>query len=488
MPDGATPRVSLVIPVYDAGPYLRPCLDSVLAQDLPAGELEVIAVDDGSTDGSRAVLEEYAEGRPWIRVVHQGNSGWPGRPRNVGMARATGTYVFFLDADDELGSQALRRLADFADEHGSDVVVPRMVGLGGREVVEDVYAATAVDADRTLVFGTLTPGKLFRRAFLEAEGLRFPEGRIRLEDGQLVARAYLTARRVSVYADYECYFLRRRDDGGNISYDLGAPDAYTAGIAGVLDVVRAHADPATAGAVALDLYARKALKQLRPSRYLARDAARNHAWVDAVGELARGYVPVEAEDRLRLRLRLRSRLARSGDLRALEALLREQDAGREPPVQVRQGRVLLDLPCDREPLDLTADVRLDAGLTALRVRRDHVDLQGEARLRGVRAARLPLRLTGGRGPARTERKLRAEAPAGGAWCWFDVRLELGEWAPARGAGLSLRLPVRGGGDLVAPLATLVPPREDERLPLRARLGRTARSPVLMRLRRAGKRR
>jgi glycosyltransferase involved in cell wall biosynthesis len=477
MTTGATPRVSLVIPVYEPGPYLRPCLDSILAQDLPEDEIEVIAVDDGSTDGSGAILDDHARDRRGWQVVHQENSGWPGRPRNVGLARARGTYVLFLDADDELGPEALRRLADFADEHSSDVVIPKMVGLGGREIVEDVYEQTVADADRVVVFGTLTPGKLFRRTFLEEHGLRFPEGRIRLEDGQLVARAYLTARRVSIYADYDCYFLRRREDGGNISYDLGEPSQYTAGIAGVLDVVREHGDGDLADAVALDLYWRKALKQLRPGRYFSREEARRTAWVQAVGELARTHVPEAVEARLRLRYRLRSRLARKGDQTALEALLLQQQEGNDPPVVVRERRVLLDLPHDGDaPLDMTGDVRLYAGLRGLHIAEGRVFVQGQVRLRGVRAERIPLFLVGGKAPLRAEQKLVAEPPEDDAWCAFAGSLELGEWADRRGAPLALRLRVNDGEDMWVRLARFAPPREEEPDPaLRERLGRARRA-------------
>jgi hypothetical protein len=121
----------------------------------------------------------------------------------------------------------------------------------------------------------------------------------------------------------------------------------------VLDVVRAHADGPLADAVALDLYQRKALRQLRPSRYLNYPEPRRREWVRAIAGLARAHVPAHVEDRLRRRFRLRSRLARAGDLRALEALLRVQEHDGALPVVVSGGRVLLDLPHDGEPLDLT---------------------------------------------------------------------------------------------------------------------------------------
>ncbi len=72
--------VSVVIPVYNTRPYLAECLDSVLTQDLSPDELEVVAVDDGSTDGSGELLDAYAERHRNLRVIHQDNSGWPGRP------------------------------------------------------------------------------------------------------------------------------------------------------------------------------------------------------------------------------------------------------------------------------------------------------------------------------------------------------------------------------------------------------------------------
>ena len=128
---GAHVAVSVVLPVYNTRRYLAECLDSILAQDLSPEELEVVAVDDGSTDGSGEVLDAYAERHPNLRVIHQENSGWPGRPRNVGRAASRGRYVFFADSDDQLAPSALRALYDFAVAHGSDVVVPKVVPLDG---------------------------------------------------------------------------------------------------------------------------------------------------------------------------------------------------------------------------------------------------------------------------------------------------------------------------------------------------------------------
>ena len=106
----AAPVVSVIVPVYNVEPYLSECLDSVLTQSIGLDRLELIAVDDGSTDGSAEILDRYADRHPDMRVFHEPNSGGPGRPRNVGLNHASGKYIFFLDADDYLGRQALERL------------------------------------------------------------------------------------------------------------------------------------------------------------------------------------------------------------------------------------------------------------------------------------------------------------------------------------------------------------------------------------------
>ncbi len=465
-PDG--PRVSVVIPVYNPGAYLRECLDSLLAQDLPPGALEVVAVDDGSTDGSGEVLDAYAARHPAVRVVHQENSGWPGRPRNRGVGEARGTYVFFMDADDRVGPEAMRRLADFADEHGSDVVVPKMVPLGGRYVQAATYARTQVDADLERVFKTLSPQKLFRREFLEREDLRFPEGKVRLEDGMLLARAYLRARRVSVLVDYDYYFIRTRQDGANISATLGDPAAYIHSVATVIDIVREHAaDPALADAVALDLYRRKGLKHFRPDRLFNHKPRRLRAWLEASGELARTRIPVELEQRLPFDVRLRSRFVRHGDLRALRAVVGAQRDGTDPPAALRDGRVVLRVPHDGPPetLDVTADVALRAGVRSLRARGRTVRVRGEVRLAGVRVRDLPVSLVAGTGRSAVTREVPTSRGPG-AWHAFAARIDV----PAGGRGgrgvpLRLRLDEPRGEHLTAVLTELPPPPA----PLRERL-------------------
>ena len=95
------PRMSVIIPVYKAGPYLRKCLDSILSQTLK--DLEVICIDDGSPDDSGVICDEYAQKDGRIRVIHQKNSG-TNPTSNLGIREAKGEYIHFLDADDWIDS------------------------------------------------------------------------------------------------------------------------------------------------------------------------------------------------------------------------------------------------------------------------------------------------------------------------------------------------------------------------------------------------
>ncbi len=113
-----SPKVSVIIAAYCPGEAVHRVIDSLDAQTLPQRDFEVIFVDDGSPDDTFARLQGFAATRPNMRVLRIKNSGWPSRPRNTGIEHARGEYLLFMDHDDSLFPDGLRRAYEFAaDNH-----------------------------------------------------------------------------------------------------------------------------------------------------------------------------------------------------------------------------------------------------------------------------------------------------------------------------------------------------------------------------------
>lgn len=218
-------KVSVVIPVYNGEACLRQCLDSVRAQTLT--ELEVICVDDGSTDGTPAILAQYAAQDPRFRVVTQPNAG-PGAARNTGMAQARGEYLIFLDADDLFQPAFLATMAARAEETGADVTICRATefdhatgavrdgswmlktGLLPGEVFSPVQAA-----DHLFQFTYGWPwDKLYRRDFAERTGLTYP-ALPNSEDLVFVFQSLALAERIAVVD--QALVDHRMGRGGSVS-------------------------------------------------------------------------------------------------------------------------------------------------------------------------------------------------------------------------------------------------------------------------------
>ncbi|MFF7445340.1 MULTISPECIES: glycosyltransferase [unclassified Streptomyces] len=237
-------KVSVVVPVYNPGVYIEDCIASLQRQSLPPDEYEVIFVDDGSTDGTPARLDELAAEDSRVRVFHQENSGWSGKPRNVGIAAARGEFVMFVDNDDYLGDEALERMYDYGVANDADVIVGKMAGKG-RPVPVELFRRNhpRASVENAPLIDSLTPHKMFRRAFLDDIQLRFPEGRRRLEDHVFIAEAYLRAGNVSVLSDYVCYYHVRRDDASNAGFQQFDPAGYFKNLREALDVVETYTKP-----------------------------------------------------------------------------------------------------------------------------------------------------------------------------------------------------------------------------------------------------
>ncbi len=113
-------KISVVVPVYNVEGYLRECMDSCINQTLP--DIEIICVDDGSTDGSAKILEEYRASDERVRVIRKANGGLSSA-RNAGMKEARGEWIIFLDSDDYLSTTACERIWKEAESAMWDIIV-----------------------------------------------------------------------------------------------------------------------------------------------------------------------------------------------------------------------------------------------------------------------------------------------------------------------------------------------------------------------------
>ena len=201
------PELSFVVPVFNAALYLDDCIRSLLAQDVP---VEIVAVDDGSTDSSPAILASFAARNPGVvRVFTQGNAG-PGPARNRGFAEARGEGIWFVDADDAIPPRVAGALVGRLRESGADALC-----FGRREVTapgRHLRAAVSVGPARrigkeeaVLSFGPVPWGKLWRRDFLLRTGVRYPA--VFGEDNVETPRLLLSAQALAA-VDEACYLRR----------------------------------------------------------------------------------------------------------------------------------------------------------------------------------------------------------------------------------------------------------------------------------------
>ncbi|WP_417235163.1 glycosyltransferase family 2 protein [Arthrobacter sp.] len=200
-------KVSVVIAAYNSPPELDGLVASLDAQSLPDDEFEAIFVDDGSSDGTLDRLRRLAAERRYMSVHTIANSGWPGKPRNVGTAAARGEYVFYADHDDYLFPEALQRMSAFARANRLDVVHPKEVveGWSGPGWSAWHREMPRVTAWSPTVVQCITPHKLYRKAFLDEHRITFPEGKVRLEDFSFNAEAWAATDAVGVFSSYPCY-------------------------------------------------------------------------------------------------------------------------------------------------------------------------------------------------------------------------------------------------------------------------------------------
>lgn len=203
--------VSIIIPVYNVENFLERCLDSVQAQTY--NDLEVIIINDGSTDNSPEIINRYAALNPCFKAFTIENSGLGGA-RNYGIEKANGEYIVFLDSDDYIAPNCIERLAEAAIKESSDIVVCNCYDVREDGSVIDEYKnnaeniTTSVFEKPEIFFNRLMAwGKLFKKSVFG--DLRFV-ARAWYEDMRLIPKLYLNAEKITYISDALFYYVQRK--------------------------------------------------------------------------------------------------------------------------------------------------------------------------------------------------------------------------------------------------------------------------------------
>ena len=211
------PRISVIIPVYNAAPYLGACIESLLAQSF--ADFEVLLVDDGSTDESGSICDAFAGKDARLTVLHQKNGG-ACSARNRGIDNARGEFLVFVDADDRIAEDHVEYLLKLCTDNDADMACcawtlddhGRMSKCSYRKNEPGLYKGDH-EAMRALLTTRLLSssvwGKIYKRVLFDE--VRFPEGTNYYEDDATMYRLVSHAHSVAI-GDESTYYYRLRDD------------------------------------------------------------------------------------------------------------------------------------------------------------------------------------------------------------------------------------------------------------------------------------
>lgn len=227
---GGQDRISVIVPVYNVGRYLKRCLDSIQQQTYK--ELEVILIDDGSSDDSGAICDEYVDTDSRFHVIHQANGG-AAAARNRGLENCHGQYIMFVDGDDYIAPTMCETLLHYLKTAEADISIcgiyfidvkehARVSSFHGARTCRTISGWTAMkeyfvkNQIATVVWNKLYISELFQGV----NGIRFPEGE-RFEDHFVTYRLLYQAKRVAVINEPLCFHVNRE---GSTTHELKTDD------------------------------------------------------------------------------------------------------------------------------------------------------------------------------------------------------------------------------------------------------------------------
>ena len=197
-------KVSVIVPVYNTEKYLTKCIDSIITQT--EEDIEIIIINDGSTDNCDKIIKTYEDKR--IKYIKKENTGI-GSTRNIGINKSKGEYLMFIDSDDYIDSNCIKKMYNYATKTKSDLIISDYYKDYGdkieRVLIKDFKQSSLENNPKILNYINLGPcNKLFKRDILK--GIRFEEN-LKYEDAPFVIKALKNAKRIAKYNDCLSYYV-----------------------------------------------------------------------------------------------------------------------------------------------------------------------------------------------------------------------------------------------------------------------------------------
>ncbi|PRY88366.1 glycosyltransferase family 2 protein [Mongoliibacter ruber] len=213
--------LSIIIPVYNVEGYLRKCIESIISQDFQ--DFELILINDGSTDGSRELCEQYALNDNRIKVFHQKNSG-VSVARNSGLEKAQGELICFVDGDDEIFPGSLNAIFNSIDKSMIEMIIARSFKFQNGDIEEEKYnfdqsyfkkqfEGFDLIVEKSYLRGSVC-GCIFNLNFLKKNRIKFPEGLANMEDSIFISLVHLYIKQI-IFVDQKFYLVKERSDSAS---------------------------------------------------------------------------------------------------------------------------------------------------------------------------------------------------------------------------------------------------------------------------------
>ena len=208
-----SPLLSIIVPIFNTEKFLRGCIESIINQDIQRDLVEIICVDDGSTDSSQEILYEY---RDLVSIYRKQNGGLSSA-RNFGLERARGKYILFVDSDDFLLPGAISKMLSHLDE-GIDAIIakPKVIyqgtSLWNKEADEDYFSLPGngvfnINDIDLFNIPVVAWAKIYVRSIIEKYRLRFPEG-VLYEDNYFFWTYFLYTKKIYFLDEEVCAYVR----------------------------------------------------------------------------------------------------------------------------------------------------------------------------------------------------------------------------------------------------------------------------------------